>query len=415
MSKSFVLASAEKEDKKLFSSWGVFRSEEIEREYRSSALKVDSYYARLAIAVSLLTLPFIVNDYLLHKGTNAFFGLLAVRALTLAGSLTAWFIVARVSRPRFDRILLIWILAVAVVSIYVVAHRPPGFTGVLLTDVFIVLLIYLLLPLPPTHQLIAAGALSLGHVVFSLWIDPIVDPVLRNTLVFVFVTANAVGFYSSRKTSILRRTQFALRKSIASSEMHYRSLVDASGSLVWTILSDGSVDFVNEPATKMAGSATASMTDLGYLSTFVHPDEYHAFAVEISNTLANGTDLEWTGRVKSPDGEFRWVLTRMVPLRGGDGVTEKWIGTTTDIHDLWNAKLLLKESNKELERTLSRVRQLEGLLSICSFCKKIRDENDQWQHLESYISKRSDARFSHGVCHTCGMEHYGDLWELSRN
>ena len=112
---------------------------------------------------------------------------------------------------------------------------------------------------------------------------------------------------------------------------------------------------------------------------------------------------------------FRSVLTRMLSLSGTDGVPEKWIGTTTDIHDLWTAKLLLKETNEALETTLSRVRQLERLLSICSFCKKIRDENDQWQHLETHISTRSDTRFSHGVCQGCGREHYGDLWRQSAN
>lgn len=56
---------------------------------------------------------------------------------------------------------------------------------------------------------------------------------------------------------------------------------------------------------------------------------------------------------------------------------------------------------KELEDALHRVRQLEGLLPICSYCKKIRDDQGAWHRVESYISARTDAQFSHGVCPEC--------------
>ncbi len=47
---------------------------------------------------------------------------------------------------------------------------------------------------------------------------------------------------------------------------------------------------------------------------------------------------------------------------------------------------------------------LEGLLPICSYCKKIRDDAGQWQALETYIQDRSEATFTHGVCETCLKE-----------
>ncbi len=53
-----------------------------------------------------------------------------------------------------------------------------------------------------------------------------------------------------------------------------------------------------------------------------------------------------------------------------------------------------------------RVRTLEGILPICSFCKAICDEEGHWQKMESYVSKRSEAQFSHGVCPDCAARHY---------
>jgi sigma-B regulation protein RsbU (phosphoserine phosphatase) len=61
----------------------------------------------------------------------------------------------------------------------------------------------------------------------------------------------------------------------------------------------------------------------------------------------------------------------------------------------------LAERVLELEEALARVKQLQGLLPICSYCKKIRDDRNYWQQVESYISEHSDAVFSHGICPDC--------------
>jgi DNA-binding response OmpR family regulator len=55
----------------------------------------------------------------------------------------------------------------------------------------------------------------------------------------------------------------------------------------------------------------------------------------------------------------------------------------------------------ELKAALEHVKQLQGILPICSYCKKIRDDQDYWQTVESYITDRSEAEFSHGICPAC--------------
>jgi sigma-B regulation protein RsbU (phosphoserine phosphatase) len=59
----------------------------------------------------------------------------------------------------------------------------------------------------------------------------------------------------------------------------------------------------------------------------------------------------------------------------------------------------------ELEEALSLVRQLEGLLPICCYCKRIRDDGNYWQAVENYLSSRLDVAFSHGICPTCYEQH----------
>jgi DNA-binding response OmpR family regulator len=55
----------------------------------------------------------------------------------------------------------------------------------------------------------------------------------------------------------------------------------------------------------------------------------------------------------------------------------------------------------ELEAALSQVKQLQGLLPICSYCKRIRDDKNYWQQVEHYIGAHTQARFSHGICPDC--------------
>jgi phosphoserine phosphatase RsbU/P len=55
----------------------------------------------------------------------------------------------------------------------------------------------------------------------------------------------------------------------------------------------------------------------------------------------------------------------------------------------------------ELEKAMAQVIQLQGLLPICCYCKKIRDDNNYWQQVEGYLATRTDVRFSHGICPEC--------------
>ena len=55
---------------------------------------------------------------------------------------------------------------------------------------------------------------------------------------------------------------------------------------------------------------------------------------------------------------------------------------------------------------LKKIKHLEGILPVCSFCKKIRSDN-RWIPIDSYIRDRSEADFSHSICPECAAEHYG--------
>ncbi|HEX6062783.1 MAG TPA: response regulator [Longimicrobiales bacterium] len=65
----------------------------------------------------------------------------------------------------------------------------------------------------------------------------------------------------------------------------------------------------------------------------------------------------------------------------------------------------LAERVEELETALKQVRRLEGLLPICSYCKRIRNEQDYWERVDAYISQHTNVRFSHNICPECYQKH----------
>ncbi|NOQ65833.1 MAG: hypothetical protein GQ556_01260 [Desulfobacterales bacterium] len=77
----------------------------------------------------------------------------------------------------------------------------------------------------------------------------------------------------------------------------------------------------------------------------------------------------------------------------------------------------LQKANKEkeelivnLQKALSEVKNLSGMLPICSSCKKIRDDDGYWQQIEEYIRDHSNADFTHGICNDCVEKLYPELY-----
>ncbi|MBL8958128.1 MAG: hypothetical protein JNK82_45570 [Myxococcaceae bacterium] len=66
----------------------------------------------------------------------------------------------------------------------------------------------------------------------------------------------------------------------------------------------------------------------------------------------------------------------------------------------------LTEAKQRLEQSLAEIRTLRGLLPICGWCKNIRDDEGGWVQLEKYVSERTDAAFSHGICPKCSEQHF---------
>jgi len=77
--------------------------------------------------------------------------------------------------------------------------------------------------------------------------------------------------------------------------------------------------------------------------------------------------------------------------------------------EVTKSKIELKTQNKKLQKALSEIKQLKGIIPICASCKKIRDDKGFWHQVEAYVCDHSDAEFSHGVCPECIIKLYPDF------
>lgn len=86
-----------------------------------------------------------------------------------------------------------------------------------------------------------------------------------------------------------------------------------------------------------------------------------------------------------------FVTLRVLPLRAV-ALAEKSLREQGEV---------LTDKVAQLETVLTNMKQLEGIIPICMYCKKIRDDRESWHQLEHYISEHSEAHFSHGICPEC--------------
>lgn len=146
----------------------------------------------------------------------------------------------------------------------------------------------------------------------------------------------------------------------------------------------------------------------------IHPDERESCRTLIEEGFRSGEPYLIDCRALHKDGHWHWIQTRgKVVERDADGRPLRVAGILVDIDARKRTEeallTALAENERlvvELQGALDNVRTLEGLLPICMYCKAIRDDAGAWATLETYMTKRAEIEFSHGICPACYTKHW---------
>jgi PAS domain S-box-containing protein len=154
---------------------------------------------------------------------------------------------------------------------------------------------------------------------------------------------------------------------IKKSEGRLQLVIDTIPGMVWSGLPDGTFDFVNEPWLRYLGCSWEELSAQGGLVSVVHPDDVEGSVGRWNETRATGRHTDHELRMRRADGQYRWFLTRALPLRDELGDIIKWYGTATDIEDRKRAEMLLAGEKRLLEMIARGDSRALILDALCRF------------------------------------------------
>ncbi|HCY83675.1 MAG TPA: hypothetical protein DHV36_00905 [Desulfobacteraceae bacterium] len=203
-----------------------------------------------------------------------------------------------------------------------------------------------------------------------------------------------------RDISKFKQAQAALFKN----KQKYKSLFNNAIDPIF-ITQNKAIILANPATERLIGYSGKELRDMPFID-IIHPED-RPLVTDMASRRLTGEDLfsNYTHRALTKNGDTIWVDVR--------GVKIDWDNQPASlifVRDITERKRLEIEKEqylKKLEQALEEIKTLKGILPICSRCKKIRDDQGDWNYIESYISNHSDASFSHGMCPQCLDDTYG--------
>lgn len=178
------------------------------------------------------------------------------------------------------------------------------------------------------------------------------------------------------------------------------ALVESTEDAIYTADLDGTIRDWNDGATSLYGYTAAEA--IGQPPSLIVPEELLAESRELIHGLQEGRVFRSHETLRRrKDGRRIHVSLTASPIILPDGALSGISIIARDITDRVAAAAERERLIQDLQAALAEVRTLSGLVPICSWCKRIRDDLGYWTQLERYIQDHSSAQFTHGICPEC--------------
>ena len=166
------------------------------------------------------------------------------------------------------------------------------------------------------------------------------------------------------------------------SETQFRKLANSIPQLAWMADADGSVFWYNQRWFDFTGTTLEEMQGQGWQQVH-HPEHVERVVRGFERSLQAGQEWEDTCPLRGADGDYRWFLSRSVPIRDSHGNLVRWFGTSTDISRQIAAEEKIRNLNSELKAMVAELRQRADLLELASEVIMVRDSRGILQYWNS--------------------------------
>jgi PAS domain S-box-containing protein len=130
---------------------------------------------------------------------------------------------------------------------------------------------------------------------------------------------------------------------------------------------------------------------------FVHPDDRQRTLNQNAEVRGGGKALGFENRYLCKDGSYKWLRWNAASDEGNSVI----YSVARDITDRKRLSAEREQLVSELQSALAEVKSLQEILPICSYCRKIRDDENYWHTVEGYLSEHTGTKFSHSICPSC--------------
>ncbi len=173
------------------------------------------------------------------------------------------------------------------------------------------------------------------------------------------------------------------RQAISESEERFRTLADNISQLAWMAGANGDIYWFNRRWYEYTGAPPAQMEGQGW-KKIIHPDDFDRVITKINRHFETGEDWEDTFQMLGKDGQYRWFLSRAIPIRHKEGKIYRWFGTNTDITERQELERRRDEfigiASHELKTPLTTIKGYNQLLE-----RRIKESGDEKANL--YLTK----------------------------
>ena len=214
-------------------------------------------------------------------------------------------------------------------------------------------------------------------------------------------------YFLTTVTDITGRKQ--AEEALRNSEERFRSLVETTSDWIWEADAQGVYTYASPQVKEILGYEPSEILGKTPLD-LMPPDEAARVAklmLQYFKAIKPFTTFENINLHK--DGRRIVLETSGVPVVSQNGELTGYRGVDRDITNRKQAEEEREKLIAELQKALSEVKTLSGMLPICASCKKIRDDKGYWSQIESYIEKHSQAAFTHGICPDCMKKLYPEF------